>query len=137
MRPTDHWLIDKSAFARISTSPDRALWANRIERGLVRVASVTLLEIGFSARSHDDLRNQRSRAPLAAMPVEFSTPRIESRAIEVQELLALQGHRAAAVPDLMIAATAELAGLIVLHVDRDFELISAVTGQLVETLRMD
>jgi predicted nucleic acid-binding protein len=33
------------------------------------------------------------------------------------------------VPDLIIAAAAELAGLTVLHYDHDFELIASVTGQ--------
>ncbi|MHB8246485.1 MAG: hypothetical protein ACYDGN_14275 [Acidimicrobiales bacterium] len=33
---------------------------------------------------------------------------------------------------LLIAAAAEAAGLVVLHYDRDFELIAEVTGQPVE-----
>lgn len=36
--------------------------------------------------------------------------------------------------DLLIAATAELAGLIVLQLDKDFELIAAITGQRLERL---
>jgi predicted nucleic acid-binding protein len=43
-------------------------------------------------------------------------------------------HRAPFIPDLIIAATAELAGLTVLHLDKDFEIIAAVTGQPVERL---
>lgn len=43
-------------------------------------------------------------------------------------------HRAPSIPDLIIAATAELAGLTVLHLDKDFEIIAAVTGQTVERL---
>jgi predicted nucleic acid-binding protein len=38
------------------------------------------------------------------------------------------------VPDLIIAATAELAGLTVLHRDKDFDLIASVTGQPAEWL---
>jgi len=69
------------------------------------------------------------------MPVEYQTPAIEDRAIEVQMRLADQGrHRAPSVPDLIVAATAELAGLTVLHVDKDFDLIATVTGQPVERL---
>jgi predicted nucleic acid-binding protein len=34
----------------------------------------------------------------------------------------------------VIAATAELAGLTILHLDKDFEVIAAVTGQPVERL---
>lgn len=55
--------------------------------------------------------------------------------MDVQERLADRGHhRAASVPDLLIAATAELSGLTVLHLDKDFELIADVTGQTVERL---
>ena len=43
-------------------------------------------------------------------------------------------HRAPSVPDLLVAATAELAGLTVLHVDKHFELIARVTGQPLERL---
>jgi predicted nucleic acid-binding protein len=50
-------------------------------------------------------------------------------------LLADSGlHRAPSVPDLLIAATAELAGLSVLHVDKDFDVIAGITGQVVERL---
>ncbi len=75
--------------------------------------------------------------PLSLMPVENATPLIEARAVEVQGALARRGrHRAPAVPDLLVAATAELAGLTVLHFDKDFDLISEVTGQAVERLCM-
>lgn len=132
---TDQWLIDKSAFARLGTSPDAALWAERIGRGLVRVTTVTLLEVGFSARSADDLRAGLHNPPLSHMPIEYSTPAIEDRAAQVQLLLAERGHhRAPSVPDLLIAATAELAGLTVLHLDKDFELIAEITKQPLERL---
>jgi len=36
------------------------------------------------------------------------------------------------VSDLLIAAAAEVAGLVVLHYDHDFELIAAVTDQPME-----
>lgn len=130
------WLIDKSALWRLGASPDRELWADRIERGLVRVATVTLLEVGFSARSAPELRQGLAEAPLSAMPVEHLTPRVEDRAVAVQLLMAEHGwHRSAAIPDLLIAAAAELARLCVLHLDHHFELIATLTGQPVEALR--
>ncbi len=129
------WLIDTSALVRAGASPDGAEWAGRIERGLVRISAVTRLETGFSALSGADLRSRVRRPPIASMPIEHLTPAMENRAIEVQMLLADLGqHRAPSVPDLLLAATAELAGLTVLHVDKDFELIAAVTGQSVERL---
>ena len=45
-------------------------------------------------------------------------------------------HRAPSIPDLLIAATAEKAGLTVLAVDKAFDLIAEITGQPVETLEL-
>ena len=45
------WLIDKSALVRLGDAVDGQMWAERIERGLVRVSTVTRLEIGYSART--------------------------------------------------------------------------------------
>ena len=45
-------------------------------------------------------------------------------------------HRALSIPDLLIAATAEIARLTVLHVDKDFDLIAAITGQSIERLQV-
>jgi predicted nucleic acid-binding protein len=129
------WLIDKSAYTRLPTSADAQAWTKRIARGLVHVTTVTRLELGYSARSGKDLQDEVSQPPLSLMPVEYLTPRIEDRALTVQSLLADRGHhRAASVPDLLIAATAELTGLTVLHVDKDFGLIADITGQPVERL---
>lgn len=62
---------------------------------------------------------------------------MEDRALEVQAALADAGHhRAPSVADLLVAAVAELSGLTVLHLDKDFELIADVTGQPVERLRL-
>lgn len=135
MAVTD-WLVDKSALVRLGDSPDVEEWANRIERGLVRITTVTRLEIGYSARSATQARAAFSNPPVSAMPVEYLTPAIEDRALEVQQMLAGKSqHRAPSIPDLLIAATAELAGLSVLHLDKDFELIAKLTGQTCERLR--
>ena len=131
------WLIDTSALARLAESPDAESWAERMHRGLVRIATVTRLEIGYSARSGPDLRSAVRRPPLLSMPIEYQTPAIEARAMEVQMRLADVGHhRAPTVPDLIVAATAELAGLTILHLDKDFALIADVTGQPIERLRV-
>lgn len=55
------------------------------------------------------------------------------RAIAVQGTMAELGtHRAASIPDLLIAATAERHGVTLLHYDSDFDLIASVTGQSAE-----
>ncbi len=129
------WLIDKSALVRLVNSVDVQMWSNRIERGLVYISNMTRLEVGYSARTGDAARREFHEPPLAAMPVEYLTPAIEDRALEVQLLLADRGkHRGPSIPDLIIAATAELGGLTVLHVDKDFDIIAAVTRQSMERL---
>lgn len=129
------WLIDKSALVRLGDCQDQELWAERMERGLVHVTTVTLLEAGFSARSAGDMGELLDRPPVSLMPVEYLTPAAEKRSLEVQRILAERGqHRAPSIPDLLIAATAETARLAVLHVDKDFELIAEITGQ--ETHRL-
>lgn len=132
------WLIDKSALVRLGASPDAAAWAISIERGLVGITTVTLLEAGYSARSAAEMARALGSPPLASMPVEYLTPAVEDRAIEVQRLLAERGHhRAPSIPDLLIAAAAELNHRVVLHLDKDFDLIAGVTGQSMEHLRVE
>lgn len=132
------WLIDKSALVRLAHSPEADQWAGRIERGLVRICTVTRLEVGFSARPGKDVRAAHGRPPLARMPIEYLTPAIEDRAVEVQVALGERGqHRAATIPDLLIAATAELAQLTVLHDDKHFEFIASVTEQPIERLTLN
>lgn len=129
------WLIDKSALVRLGNSQDAGAWSERIERGLVRISTITVLESGFSARNAAEVRATLREPPIAAMPIEYMTPRIEDRAVRLQEALAERGqHRAPSIADLLIAATAELAGLTVLHVDKDFDLIAEITRQPLERL---
>jgi len=90
---------------------------------------MTALEICYSAPNLADLEaliaGQRA---LEWLPVSEAAL---DRALEAQRLLAAHrgnGHRRP-IPDLIIAATAELHGAEVLHVDRDYEVIGEVTGQ--------
>jgi len=51
------------------------------------------------------------------------------RAMDVWNELVAQGrHRQVKIPDLLIAATAEIEGIGVCHYDADFEVIAAITG---------
>ncbi len=130
-------LVDRQV--RVGTTghePGRRTCAERIGRGLIHVTTVTLLEVGYSARTARELRSASSEPSLSLMPVEYLTPAMEQRAVEVQAHLADLGqHRAPGIPDLLIAAAAERAGYTVLHLDKDFEVIAGVTGQSTERLR--
>lgn len=131
------WLIDKSAYTRLAASADAQTWVQRIERGLVRISTITRLEIGYSFRGAAQARAESAAAPLALMPLEYLTPAAEDRALEVQLLLADRGqHRAPSIPDLLVAATAEVSNLTILALDKDFGLIADITGQAIERLRL-
>lgn len=93
------------------------------------------LELLWSARDARQLAVIRAR--LDALRDAPMGDRVWRRATDVFELLAERGplhHRQVRIPDLLIAAAAELAGLTVLHYDTDFETIAAITGQPVEAL---
>lgn len=125
------FLADKSALARLHRPEvDRRL-TPLILAGDVARCGIIDLEILYSARAHSDfvaiLEERRGLPSVAISQQDFE------RAVEVMELLARQGkHRAASIPDLLIAAVAERAELAILHYDRDFDLIASVTGQAVE-----
>lgn len=123
------WLVDKSALWRtdVGVVGDSLEW--RIRRGLVGVSIMTELEVGYSARSPAGYDVMRRTVMGRLIPVALPF-RAEGRAREVQSLLLARGqHRSAGVADLLIAATAEVEGLTVLHYDADFDLVSEVTGQ--------
>lgn len=131
------WLIDKSAYTRLAASVDAEQWVDRIERGMVRVSTITRLEIGFSFRNAEHARSESTSPPISLMPLEYLTPAAEDRAVEVQLLLADRGkHRAPSIPDLLVASAAEIANLTVLALDKDFDLIAEITGQPIERLRL-
>jgi predicted nucleic acid-binding protein len=55
--------------------------------------------------------------------------------MEVWRELVFQGrHRQVKIPDLLVAASAEIAGLSVCHYDGGFDVIAAVTGQSVRAI---
>ncbi len=61
------------------------------------------------------------------------TEAIVDRPLEFQGLLAVRAqHRAVPLPDLLIGACAESAGLTLLHYDADFDRITGLTGQPVQ-----
>jgi predicted nucleic acid-binding protein len=128
------WLIDKSVLARLSKPEVRQIMLPRLRAGRVAVSIVTELEVGLSARSAGDYKAIRQTMLDYLVPV-FVTPRAEQRAREVQvELIRRGQHRAVSIPDLLVAAVAEIERLSVLHYDADFDLVASITGQPVEWL---
>jgi len=129
LRP--YYLGDTSALARRR----QPLVADRLvplmESGLVARCTPTDLEAGFSSTSpasHRAMRQERSAWPFVEM-----TQQTLDRAVAVQDALAERSQqRGAKIADLLIAAAAEAAGLVLLHYDHDFDLIAEITGQPTE-----
>jgi hypothetical protein len=73
------------------------------------------------------------REACTAWPFVSVDQTVLNRAVEVQDLLAERSqHRGAKIADLLIEAAAEAAGLVVLHYDRDYDVIAKVTRQATE-----
>ena len=126
-----YYLGDTSAVARLAVPAVADRLVPLLESGLVARCSPTDLEGGFSSTSpagHRSMRSERATWPFAPMGQQ-----VLDRAVQVQDQLAeLSQQRGAKIADLLIAAAAEGAGLVVLHYDHDFELIARVTNQPVE-----
>jgi len=125
-------LVDSSVLARLGKEAVAAVVEPLILDGALATCAVIDLEVLFSVRSGAEHRVERADLELRFGQVPIDR-RVLDRAIDVQGLLADRGqHRGASIIDLVIAAAAEHAGLIVLHYDSDFELIASVTGQPTE-----
>jgi predicted nucleic acid-binding protein len=126
-------LIDKSAWVRLGDPGVAPRWPAALVSGALAVSAVGMIEILVGSRTASDFAIDRS--DLDAMPRVALNERVIDRALEVQGLMVRAGtHRAPSPADLILAACAELNGLIVLHYDKDFDLIAAVTAQPVEWL---
>ncbi|MEU5868334.1 MULTISPECIES: PIN domain-containing protein [unclassified Nonomuraea] len=124
------YLIDKSALARMPhPAVHQALEALMLDRTLA-VCEVTQLEVLHSARDpkgyEKDARHLREGFRL----LSITHRKVGGRALEVQAMLAGRSHhQAVGLNDLLIAACAEVHQATILHYDRDFDIISEVTGQ--------
>ena len=126
------YLIDTSGLFRILQDKLRQAWADQLAAGVIAICPVVELEFLYSARSLAD-RLEKRRLLREVFGWVAMSDRAYERADEVQQLLIETGrHRSAGPVDLLIAATAEREGLIVLCDDRDFQTVASVTGQPVK-----
>lgn len=126
-------LLDTSVYVRIPRHPAVAEAVDHLTRqGRLGRTSQFDMEALYSTRQRD--YESVSRA-LLGFPLVATHQADWERALDVMGRLATSGrHRSAPIPDLLLAAVAERAGLTVLHYDPDFEIIGALTGQRVEAV---
>lgn len=123
------YLVDKSAWEwsrRDDTA--RSDLASILDAGHVLAGShLTALELAYSARTLRDHETILARQRASRwLPV---TESVMDRALEVIAMLARTGQHRTPIPDVIIAATAEHHEATVLHVDKDFDRIAALTKQ--------
>jgi predicted nucleic acid-binding protein len=123
------FLADKSALARGETRPEvREAIEPLLLAGRIATCGIVDLEVLYSAPSPRVYA--RLATLLRALPRVAVTEAVLDRALQVQAALAKRSqHRAVSLPDLLVAACAEGAGLTVMHYDADYERIAEVTGQ--------
>ena len=126
------FLADKSALARVALPAVEERLGPLLMAGELATCGVIDLEMLFSARDQRDFTTQLQLRRASYERVSMEQEHFD-RAIEVMGLLTKRSQlRGLTIPDLLIAAVAERAGLVVLHYDSDFDRIARVTRQEME-----
>lgn len=108
--------------------PELATWFNAVvEAGFVLVCDLVILELTRLAPNEQragEVADRLAAFEVVPMPVE-----LWGRARRTQLALAVGGdHRRVPPADLLLAGAAEEAGVALVHYDRDYERIAAVSG---------
>lgn len=118
------YLVDTSVLTRLRFPQ---IGGTLLGLGQLFYSPVSGLELRYSASNESDYRK------LTTILEGFDRLAIQDEAFDIadrtQRRLAKAGLKGRPVPNLIIAAQAELADLTMLHYDADFDLISTVTGQ--------
>ena len=124
-------LVDTAVWtwARDRRFPALADWFNtEVRTGRVLVCDLVILELVRLTPNEHRARDLATR--LSAFDTLTMPQSLWNRTREVQLSMAASGdHRRVPPPDLLIAATAELANVPLVHYDRDYERIATVTAQ--------
>jgi predicted nucleic acid-binding protein len=123
-------LLDTSVLTRLRYAAVRAIVEPLAATGRAARAGISDLEMGYAARNTAEW--DRLMADLETFALVETDASHVTRARHVQRLLASRSQRGRKIPDLLVAAAAEAAGLVVLHYDSDFDRIALVTGQRCE-----
>lgn len=120
-------LLDTSVISRLDLASVRLVVDPLAHAGQLGRAGITDLEVGYGSRNAREW--DQDMEDLSVFELVETTADHVRRARHVQRLLASRSQRGRKVPDLLIAAAAEGAGLTLLHYDGDFDLIAKATGQ--------
>nr|WP_255672514.1 PIN domain nuclease [Glycomyces amatae] len=118
--------------SRWGLEPVKARLDPLLRRGLISICDATEYELLFSARDRAE-RSHLKAVMIPAFPWVPMGDNVFAEVLDLQQQLTDAGrHRCASMVDALLAVVAAREGLTILHYDRDFETIAAVTGQPVE-----
>ncbi len=123
-------LTDTSAWSVRRHSSVAAWWWAQMSAGEIGTCDMVKVELLHSTRNGVEFRTLRTN--LAGLPNHRMSSAAWGRVLDVQDLLAQvspQHHRSVKPMDVLIAVCAEEAGWTLVHYDKDFDAIAAVTGQ--------
>jgi len=124
-------LVDTSALVLGVRDPRVRGWlADAVAKDELALCDIVALEYLMGARTADDYA--RLELALSGFQWVETVSADWRRAREIHRSLAGQGaghQRSVRIPDLLIAAVGERAGLPVAHYDADYDRIAAITGQ--------
>ena len=123
-------LFDTGAWTRVRDRrfPELATWFNAsVEAGLVLICDLVILEL--TRLAPNEQRAQEVADRLSAFETIPMSTDLWARARSTQLALAKSGdHRRVPPADLLLACAAEEADVSLIHYDRDYERIAAVSG---------
>jgi predicted nucleic acid-binding protein len=122
------YIADKSAWEMARQPSIAAEWAQALHNGQIATCAITKLEILFSTRSAAEFEAwSEALSALHDIPI---TRTVCAAALSAMGTLASRsaGFHRIPLPDYLIAAAAEDAGIGVLHYDRHFDRLEEVFG---------
>lgn len=120
------WLADSSAWFRADHPELRERWSNALVGGQIATSPIVALELLFSARNLSELEAvDATLGDLRSVPIGASIAR--AAVVAMHDLASRSpGYHRVAPPDYLIAASAEAAGIGVLHYDRHYDRLAEV-----------
>lgn len=120
------YIADTSARARASHPAIRVQWAAALRARQIATCSITILELLYAARNADEVREiEADEATLRDIPITVSVQRAAIGALRQLSDRAAGDHRMK-LPDALIAAAAQEAGIGVLHYDHHYDRLAEV-----------
>jgi predicted nucleic acid-binding protein len=119
-------IADTSAWARASQPLVREQWATALRGRQIATCSIVTLELLYSGRDAPELATvEAEQALLRNVPVSVSAQRAAIGALR-DLATSGSGHHRVPIADALIAATAQEAGVDVLHYDHHYDRLAKV-----------